>query len=490
MKSDQMRLIVAVVLSGIVLIGWQMFFAPKEIKTNQTTIFQQKESDSKTVYHETPNNMTSVVSERTRDTRDPEARKFTLESNGTVFEFTNDLKILASGGENINEKLSDVFENEIPFEIFIIRENKQESIRFDLSENHKNNSISGKNEKYNIVLNMQYSENGKLHFSLNSTKPYHYRMVMNSKEKSERNRIREYVLYRKDIDRIAVGDGESGDGNIKWIGLDYNYHLFAFVFEEKKTLKFQSFESGQMVIDTVNPNSSFSGYMVFKRKNYDELMALGDKLGLSVDFGIFGIIAVPMLRGLQYLYKHIPNYGVAIILLTLIIRLVLFPLNYKSFKSMKKMQQIQPELNKIKEKFKGDPQRMQKETMAAFKKGGANPLGGCLPMLLQIPIFFAFYRVLFSSVELVGAPFFGWIHDLSIKDPYYVLPVLMTATMFIQQKFMPSASTDPTQKKIMLIMPLVFGVIMKDLPAGLALYIFVSTLVGIVQQVYVNKTVR
>ena len=154
------------------------------------------------------------------------------------------------------------------------------------------------------------------------------------------------------------------------------------------------------------------------------------------------------------------------------------------------MQIIQPELTKLKEKFKDDPKRMQKETMELFKREKANPLGGCLPLLLQMPIFFAFYKVLYAAVELVGAPFIFWITDLSIKDPFYVLPVLMAFSMFLQQKLTPSASADPTQQKVMMFMPLIFGVIMKDLPAGLNLYIFISTIFGVTQQLFVYKMIK
>ena len=151
------------------------------------------------------------------------------------------------------------------------------------------------------------------------------------------------------------------------------------------------------------------------------------------------------------------------------------------------MQDIQPELTKIREKFKLDPQKMQQETMALFKKAGANPLGGCLPLVLQMPIFFAFYKVLYSSVELVDAPFYFWIVDLSQKDPYYVLPILMAGAMFFHQKLTPTTTMDPTQRKLMLFMPLIFAVFMKDFPAGLTLYIFVSTVFALLQQMFVFK---
>ena len=130
---------------------------------------------------------------------------------------------------------------------------------------------------------------------------------------------------------------------------------------------------------------------------------------------------------------------------------------------------------------------MQKETMDLFKKAGANPLSGCLPLLLQMPFFFAIYKVLYSSVELVGAPFYGWIADLSIHDPYYILPLLMAVAMFAQQKMTPTTAMDPTQAKIMLFMPVIFAFIMKSLPAGLVLYILVSTVVGLLQQMLVYK---
>jgi YidC/Oxa1 family membrane protein insertase len=157
---------------------------------------------------------------------------------------------------------------------------------------------------------------------------------------------------------------------------------------------------------------------------------------------------------------------------------------------MKKMQIIQPELAAIKEKFKDDPQQIQKATMELFKKAGANPLGGCLPLLIQMPFFFALYRVLFNAVELVNAPFYFWIHDLSHKDPFYILPILMGAAMFLQQRMTPSTTIDPNQKRVMMLMPIIFTFFMKDLPAGLNLYIFVSTVLGIVQQTLVYKMIK
>ena len=308
------------------------------------------------------------------------------------------------------------------------------------------------------------------------------------KEEGVNRKHRDFIYLGKSTERHAVDKTFLEEEKVKWIAIDHKFHLAAFILPEKLQAKVSGKESGEMTVDFSEPTTEFKGDFLFAVKNYDELAKMGDNLKLAVDFGVFGILAVPILRGLQFFYTWIPNYGWSIVFLTLLIRLITFPLQYKSFKSMKKMQDIQPELNKIKEKYKGDAQKMQKETMALFKKAGANPLGGCLPILIQMPVFFAFYKVLGEAIELVGAPWMFWIKDLSHKDPFFVLPVLMTAAMFLQQRYTPTTTVDPTQKKIMMFMPLIFGFIMKDLPSGLVLYIFVSTIFGVIQQLWVYKS--
>ncbi|MES2768413.1 MAG: membrane protein insertase YidC [Bdellovibrionota bacterium] len=210
------------------------------------------------------------------------------------------------------------------------------------------------------------------------------------------------------------------------------------------------------------------------------------RLTETINFGIFSIVAKPILMLLKLLYSWFGNYGVAIIIVTLFIRMLLLPLNVSSYKSMKKMQVIQPQLKALKERYKKDPRQLQVETMNLMKREKVNPIGGCLPMLLQLPVFIALYNVLAQSIELYQAPFMLWIHDLSLKDPYYVLPVLMGITMFIQQKITPT-TMDPAQAKAMQIMPVIFSLMMISLPSGLTLYIFVSTLFGIIQQYMIMK---
>jgi len=202
-----------------------------------------------------------------------------------------------------------------------------------------------------------------------------------------------------------------------------------------------------------------------------------------IDFGFFSWLAKPMLELLKVFHNFLGNWGFAIILLTIIIRMVVLPFTMMSYKSMNKMKLIQPKIKALKEKYKDDAQKLNQEMMLLMRDNKVNPLGGCLPMLLQFPVFIALYQVLGQSVELYQAPFMFWINDLSLKDPYYVLPVLMGLTMFVQQKITPN-TMDPAQQKVMMFLPLVFVLFMVGLPSGLTLYIFVSSLFAILQQVF------
>lgn len=216
-------------------------------------------------------------------------------------------------------------------------------------------------------------------------------------------------------------------------------------------------------------------------KDLGVLTSIHNDMGDAVNFGFFSTIGRVLLAVMRWFHAFTGNWGISIILLTLLVRLLVLPFNISSFKSMKRMQAIQPRLQSLRERYKNDPTTLNRETMALMKDEKVNPLGGCLPMLLQMPVFFALYQVLGQSIELYQAPFGLWIHDLSIKDPFYVLPVLMGITMFIQQKITPT-TMDPAQAKVLQWMPVIFSVFTLGLPAGLTLYIFVSTLFGVIQQ--------
>jgi YidC/Oxa1 family membrane protein insertase len=219
-----------------------------------------------------------------------------------------------------------------------------------------------------------------------------------------------------------------------------------------------------------------------------------DRYGLegALQFGWFGVIARFFLQALVWINKYTRNYGYAIIVLTILIKVVLYPLQHKSIVSMKKMQKVQPKMEALKAKYKKSKtdaeqrQKMNTEMMQLYQKEGINPMAGCLPLVIQLPILWGFYNLLSRAIELRGEPFMLWIHDLSDKDPTYVMPILMTITMFLQTYITPSTG-DPTQRKLFLIMPLMFGFMFKDFPSGLVLYWLVQNILTIVQQSIMNK---
>jgi len=210
-------------------------------------------------------------------------------------------------------------------------------------------------------------------------------------------------------------------------------------------------------------------------------------------FGFFGFIGRPLLWLLNAIYDVLGNYGFAIIILTIIIKILFLPLTHKQLSSMKKMQAVQPKMKAIQAKYKKDKsdmkgrQKMNEEVMALYKKEGVNPLGGCFPLLLQLPVLYAFYSFLPVAIELRQAPFILWVQDLSLKDPFYVTPLVMGATMFLQQKLTPMASVDPTQRRMFTMMPLLFTFFFINLPSGLVLYWLVNNVLSIFQQIFINK---
>ena len=213
-----------------------------------------------------------------------------------------------------------------------------------------------------------------------------------------------------------------------------------------------------------------------------------------INFGWTGVIAKPLLWILQTIQTKVPNYGWCIVLLTLVINFAMFPLKMKSWRSMQKMQKVGPEIRQIQDRYKKysmtDPRKkkMNEEVMAIYSREGINPMGSCLPMLFQMPIWWALWRVLNGAIELRHAPWIGWIHDLSAKDPYYILPIGMAIMMYLMTKMTPQTTTDPAQQKMLSLMPLMFGFFFFNLSSGLNLYMFTSNLVGIAQQVYLNRS--
>lgn len=294
----------------------------------------------------------------------------------------------------------------------------------------------------------------------------------------------------KGTDRIELAatklkEPKSFAGDIRWVSQEDKY-FFASIVPSGQDVEVRAWKGKDYTELACRFKSGTNSYMIYAGpKDYEMLEKMNVGLEHIVDFGFFSVLARPLFWVLKFFYKYFGNYGWAIILLTIITRIPFIPLLNKSQKSMKRMQELQPKLNELKEKHKKDPQRQQKEMMEMYKKHKVNPLGGCLPMLLQIPVFFALYKILMIAIELRGAPFMLWITDLSAKDPYYVMPVVMGITMVIQQRMTPT-SLDPKQNKIMMLMPVIFTFMFLNFASGLVLYWLVNNILSIVQQLFVN----
>ncbi len=276
--------------------------------------------------------------------------------------------------------------------------------------------------------------------------------------------------------------------DLKWVALEDKYFFSGIVpRSEISSVKIWRKENSGLI--ALKMPEGRNEYVLYAGpKVIDELKVLGLQLEHIVDFGFWSFLARPIFWLLLYINSIIGNYGWSIIILTILIRIPFIPLLNKGQASMKRMQALQPKMQEVKEKYKKDSQKMQKEMMALYKKHKVNPMGGCLPMLVQIPVFFALYKVLLAAIEMRQSPWILWIHDLSAKDPYYVLPIVMGATMFLQQKMTPT-SADPKQAKIMMFMPLIFTFMFLSFSSGLVLYWLMSNVLSIVQQYFVNKKV-
>lgn len=321
---------------------------------------------------------------------------------------------------------------------------------------------------------------------------------------------------RENVDLDDIEDKNVYSGELKWMTVQDRYFMIAIIpetavaatmhlsYPEESKVLTSRYIAAKAVIEPYD-RKVFSYQLFLGPKDTSILKGLGSELEKAVYFGWFDPIAKPCLWVMNLFYSVIPNYGVAIILLTLLSKLLLWPLGVKSYKSMAEMKKVQPLMAELKEKYKDDKQKMNQEVMALYRTYKVNPLGGCLPMVVQMPLFFALYRMLYEAIELRHAPFFGWITDLSaperlvlfpishlpFMEPPYGIPVLtivMGATMFLSQKMQPPMG-DPAQAKMMMFMPVIFTVFFINFSSGLVLYWLVNNVLSIAQQQYVTKHV-
>ncbi|OAM51979.1 membrane protein insertase YidC [Methylovorus sp. MM2] len=303
--------------------------------------------------------------------------------------------------------------------------------------------------------------------------------------------------YKKVSFKDMAKTNLSKNTNDGWVGLVQHYFVSAWIPQDGLAREFYSkkltdniFSIGaKSDLGTIAPGDTKTIEAKFYTgpQTHDELIKAAPGLEYTVDYGWLTIIASPLFWVLSAIEDIVHNWGVAIILLTILLKLVFYPLSAKSYRSMAHMRELAPRMQRMKEQFGDDRQKMQQAMMELYKTEKINPMGGCLPILVQIPVFIALYWVLLGSVEMRHAPFVLWIHDLSAVDPYYVLPILMGATMIIQSRLNP-APTDPVQAKVMMFMPIVFSVFFFFFPAGLVLYWLVNNVLSIAQQWHINRS--
>lgn len=318
------------------------------------------------------------------------------------------------------------------------------------------------------------------------------------------------AIYRSDgkIKRLNdsdIAEEQELSGSFDFAGLEDLYFAALFVPRQGDSIKrvqlaHNDHEAGEgkkekLLRASVFGSSQEAGAvgLFVGPKDTEVLKRIGPHLVEVIDYGWFGVVCEPLFLGLKWIYSYVKNYGLAIVILTILINVALFPLKYKSIVSAQKMQKLQPQMKAIQDRYKKlkptDPKRQQMnaEVMALYKEHGVNPLGGCLPLLLQMPFFIAFYNLLSVAIELRHAPFVLWIKDLSAADHTYILPILMTVSMVVMQKMTPTPTADPVQAKIMLAMPVFFGFMLAFTSSGLVLYWLTSNVAGIVQQYFMNK---
>lgn len=507
---QQKRILLAVVISFLFFVVYDYFFIPKQplkIEQNITQKNQQNTSINNTpnIQNATTNTPSAALVSQDSVISKVQSKHFEaqIDSFGRISAFyLKDRKYQNEKGEFINlvskenspypleMRFSDPSINSEAFKIpyvanasnLFVDENGSQVLK--LTQNLSGLKIEKDITFYpkgNYEIEVKLSKNANYFISPGyrpniavDSYTVHGALVMDNKETIE--------TY-KDGD---VEKDESANNVVMTSAFDRYYATFFYNFDKPLNVAISKDANQNPIVFAYSDNEFKAGGYIGS-KEHVILRSIDPRLEAVVEYGWFTFIAKPMFEFLNFLHQYIGNWGWAIVVMTLIVRIILFPLTYKSMISMNKLKDLAPKMKDIRERYKGDPQKMNMHMMELYKKHGANPMSGCLPILLQIPIFFAIYRVLLNAIELKAAPWAFWIHDLSVMDPYFILPILMGVTMFLQQLITPMTIQDPMQAKIMKFLPVIFTFFFITFPAGLTLYWFVNNLCSLVQQWVINK---
>ena len=547
---EQKRLFLAIGLSLLILIVWQNFLMPKPdiVEKKDSKVEEVRKEKEDIVSDQIIKNNTQISKNSVDDVEQKikttiiitPLYEIEVSNKGAVFKSIKLKKFNETNEKDsaLKELLSDQLKNG-SFGVFFKNKsiNVDENSFFNCSIEDKEIYVNDKNFEIKFTT---VTKNGITVDKIFKFDPSSYLIDMDVKiSNGSNNTINDNICFsiknqmsekkgfafegpsllhkKSQLEQIKVKkieDKNTYTDKIIWTAIEERYFVTSIIVNDdsEASVKFDYNEDNriienQVIKETGGINSGSSKIINFKiytgPKNLGTLKDTGYKLDKIVNFGWFDIIAKPCLLMMNFIYNNIfSNYGIAIIMLTILFKLIFWPLGTKSYKSMNDMKKLQPLVAELKEKHKSDKQKMNQEMMELYKVYKVNPLSGCLPMLVQLPIFFAFYRMLYSAIELRHAPFFGWIQDLSAPDRLFdfgitisyfepptgipVLTLLMGASMFLQQKMSPPAG-DPTQAKMMMLMPLFMTVIFVNFSSGLVLYWLVNNVVSIGQQYYVMK---
>lgn len=516
--TPNQRLMIAVVLSVLFFVAYTAIFPPEQLEgvdANQANIQNTKnaqngQTSSQVNILEVEDAVSHEISTNEKIAQNDLSTIVTVKSN----KFT--LKLDTLGRISSKELLQDKYNDEddkhaqlIPptgpkplFIRFLDSNLNEEATRVPYSANVAEISVEDNSQKVTLTQKLSnltitkeiifYSDGHyDAKISLSDDKRYFVYLGQRPRITEKMMTVSGAMIYTDDEIVTIIEDGDAA-GRKTFSGVElisafdqYSATIMYGFAKDTNIIVERDKEDNPVVYFEALKNMSFSGYI--GQKEYKTLYAINPVLTNAIEYGWFTFASKPLFQLLSWLHGIFGNWGWSIVALTLIIRVVLYPLTYKGMVSMQKMKDISPKVKELQAKYKGDPQRMNAAVMDLYKKHGANPLGGCLPMLLQIPVFFAIYRVLLNAVELQGASWMLWVDDLSRMDSTFILPILMGASMYYQQKLTPNNFTDPMQEKIFKFLPIIFTFFFVTFPSGLVLYWFVNNLFSIAQQFIVNQ---
>ena len=511
------RLLLALVLSLFVFIGYGYLFPVKKPIASETQISKNTSNTKQSPTAITSNNKsapvtTTAVTEKNTPVHSAGKTIATIKANHFIWsidefgriaqvelledkykhENGDTLKLFdASKVKPLEIRFADAKLNEEAFTVPYVNSTEK---NINVSTGTKTITLVQKLSTLTVTKQITVHPNGAYEVSIDTSSPTQYFVTPGHRPMADTSR---YMLVRgvliKGADGIitTIEDGDA-EGYEKFpkakIASAFDRYVASMFYDFDKGLDVSILkeENGDPLIFVQGDASlKLSGYI--GPKEYKVLQSIHPELTDAIEFGWFSFLAKPFYKVLLWINSYVGNWGWAIILFTLLVKLILFPLSYKGMMSMQKLKDLAPKMKEMKEKYKGDPAKMNVKMMEMYKKEGANPMGGCLPMILQIPVFFALYRVLLNADELQGAHWIhGWIDNLAVMDPYFILPLLMGASMWFQQRITPTTMQDPLQEKIFKFFPVIMTVFFVYFPAGLVLYWLVNNLFTIGQQYYIN----